>query len=459
MARRLLWAGGVHLRFAITACLLACATPLAGAETTSDAALPARLSLPEAEEIFLHRGFDLLIAEYGARGAHGDLLAASAHPNPGLQLSPVFTPALRHDVLYPIGGNSPVPLWGFSVSLNDNGALEDQLSGKRSLRIEAASKAVAASSWSIENVKRVELAQLQEAYVAEVMAKLNVDAAQSSFETYDQQLKLNEIKHAHGAINGLDLSRVRQAELEALQTVDQARAGFQQAMAPLLFLLGVRGATPAITLTTGIDYSALPPLQGASVTSLDQLALQNRTDMKVAQAKLDGALVAVSQAKRSRFPDISIGAGYSEQCNAESCSSAPGFMLTLQGNLPVLYQQQGEIERAETNAVSAKLAVDKTKAQALADVQQAFAAFTAATSQVERMRTGLLDAAKRSRDLAQVMYSQGAASLLDFLDAQRAYLATELELNQELAAYWNAVFQLEQATGTSFSPEIEGTKP
>ena len=44
------------------------------------------------------------------------------------------------------------------------------------------------------------------------------------------------------------------------------------------------------------------------------------------------------------------------------------------------------------------------------------------------------------------MYRKGAASLLDFLDAERTYIATNLEYRQDLAAYWDAVYQLEQAT-------------
>ncbi|MGC9985971.1 MAG: hypothetical protein ABSF35_20390, partial [Polyangia bacterium] len=69
--------------------LLAWLLGLAGsvwAQATPEDTLPAQLSLVEAEEIFLTRGFDLLIAEYGAQGAEGDLRAAGAHPNPNLNL-------------------------------------------------------------------------------------------------------------------------------------------------------------------------------------------------------------------------------------------------------------------------------------------------------------------------------------------------------------------------------------
>ena len=114
--------------------------------------------------------------------------------------------------------------------------------------------------------------------------------------------------------------------------------------------------------------------------------------------------------------------------------------------MPLLYQQQGEIQRAESNARAAQRRVDKVKAQVLADVTQAFAAYLAAKSQVERMEGKLLEQAKVSRDLAQHMYERGAASFIDFMDAQRAYVASRLEYHQDLANYWNAVYGLEQAT-------------
>lgn len=57
-----------------------------------------------------------------------------------------------------------------------------------------------------------------------------------------------------------------------------------------------------------------------------------------------------------------------------------------------------------------------------------------------------------SRDLAEKMYQAGAASLIDFMDAQRAYVASRLEYNQDLANYWTAVFQLEQATNLRLRP-------
>ena len=47
----------------------------------------------------------------------------------------------------------------------------------------------------------------------------------------------------------------------------------------------------------------------------------------------------------------------------------------------------------------------------------------------------------------RLQYEKGAASLFEFLDAQRTYLATQSEYLQTLNDDWTAVFQMEQASG------------
>jgi cobalt-zinc-cadmium efflux system outer membrane protein len=64
----------------------------------------------------------------------------------------------------------------------------------------------------------------------------------------------------------------------------------------------------------------------------------------------------------------------------------------------------------------------------------------------------VLEDSKRSRDISEYSYRRGATALLDFLDAERSYRATELAYRQALAAYLTAVEQLRQAVGTRSLP-------
>jgi cobalt-zinc-cadmium efflux system outer membrane protein len=81
----------------------------------------------------------------------------------------------------------------------------------------------------------------------------------------------------------------------------------------------------------------------------------------------------------------------------------------------------------------------------MSDVGAAFANFTSTRELIERMQSRLLERAKRARDLVELQFQRGAASMLELLDAQRTYIAANVEFLNDLANYWTAVFQLEQA--------------
>ncbi len=429
----------------IASCLLAVA--LAQPQSLEAPALPSPLTLPQAEAIFLAHGLDLLVAEANARGAEGDLRAAGAHPNPGLDFGVAYGPPVTGDILSGnLGGNAPNTTWGLSFGLTDNAAIEDVLSGKHALRVAVAAKALAAAKQSLVDLRRNELAQLRQAFVGALLARDNLAFALQVQQSYEQSYELNRTRFQKGDINEADLAKISVAKLESDQAVTQARGGLEVAKAALGFLLGVRGTLPAFDVAGDLDDQPAPGLQGKGVGDLVAIGLANRPDVKAAAATREQQEALLTQARRLVIPDIGLQLGYSEQCNGGTCSSVPTFSAGLSGNLPVLYQQQGEIRRAESNLDAARATEEKVRAQVLTDVAQAWAGYQAARELVDRMEKAELAQAKLSRDLEELMYRKGAASLLDYLDAERTYIATNLEYQQDLASYWNALYQLEQAT-------------
>ena len=71
---------------------------------------------------------------------------------------------------------------------------------------------------------------------------------------------------------------------------------------------------------------------------------------------------------------------------------------------------------------------------------------------VRLYESGYLKQAQDSRDIPEYAYKRGAASLLDFLDAERSYRATQLAYRQALATYMLALEQLREAVGTMNLP-------
>jgi len=88
----------------------------------------------------------------------------------------------------------------------------------------------------------------------------------------------------------------------------------------------------------------------------------------------------------------------------------------------------------------------------LTDVMNAYEGVRTNDQIVTLYLSGYLKEAQDSRDISEYAYKRGAASLLDYLDAERSYRATELAYRQALASYLTAVEQLREAVGTRTLP-------
>ena len=415
-------------------------TAPASAELPPEPAIPATLTLAEAVALFRAHGLDLLIAEAAAQGAEGDALAAGAIQNPSV------TGGGYYSFFQDSAFDTHV---GWFVGLGDSNAIIDTLSGKRGLRRNVADAALAAARLGRADAQRTLELQVKQTYFQAVAAGAALEFARETAESTAHTFELNEIRYKSGAISEVDLSRTETAKLEAEQVVDAATLALHNAKVQLAFLLGQRHAFNDFAIDASqLRYATPAALANATVPSLVDRAIQARPDLRAQENQRVRAAQAVALAKRQRFPDFGLSAQYSEQGTGMGAITPPTLEIALTGSLPLFYQQQGEIKKAEADARTQDAQAAKLRAQVVADVENAFAGYQTSQRQVQRMEARLLDRAQRARELVGLQYQKGAASLLEFLDAQRTYVATKGEYIQDLTAYWNAIFQIEAATAT-----------
>jgi cobalt-zinc-cadmium efflux system outer membrane protein len=158
----------------------------------------------------------------------------------------------------------------------------------------------------------------------------------------------------------------------------------------------------------------------------------------------------MSARARSRCPDITLSVQYTQTGTGQSAIQPPTLGVGLSAPIPFFYQQQGEIRRAEADSTSQALQLGKLEAQVVSEVETAFSTFVTSRRLVERMESGLLERARKARDITKLQFDAGAAPLMDYLDAQRTFIATNAEYIQDLTAYFTAVAQLEAAVGADF---------
>ena len=125
--------------------------------------------------------------------------------------------------------------------------------------------------------------------------------------------------------------------------------------------------------------------------------------------------------------------------------NAVGFGFSIE--LPIHDRNQGNIAHSKVALIQANENEAQTRTAVLTDVVNAFAAYQTNERVLSLFQTGYLNQAQQSLDVTTYVYQHGSGSLLDLLDAERTYRATQLAFRQALAAYMTSVQQINQAVG------------
>lgn len=402
------------------------------------------LTLDEALLRFRSQGFELLLADAAVQSAHGDEMQAAGVPNPVLSASVLTVFGLPKDAPMPDPGPRGV---GINALLSD-GALSDVLSGKRGLRLQAARAARAAAQLNRTDAQRVLEFQLRQQYLAVAQLQLAREFAREVVQAAAQTAELNRLRLKAGAISEAEQAKTDTALLDAEQRLDELGQRQRLAQIELLFLLGSRGPVPEISVDTTLMERRTPrQTLGLGRDQLLQLALQNRPDLRAADLQIDRAEATVRLMRRLNVPDFQVQVGYTQQGSGVSAVQPPTLSTGLAVTLPLFYQRQGERARAAAELSAQKILHDQATARVLSEVESAYVTLQTSQRLLQRMESQLLERAKRARDLAQIQYQKGAASLLEYLDAQRTYISVHFDYLHQRMGYWVALFQLEQAVG------------
>jgi cobalt-zinc-cadmium efflux system outer membrane protein len=450
--------------FLVAACLLITDSTHAADVVPPATEIPQSLTLEDALRIFRARGLPLLIADANTRSAEGAVMAAGVIPNPVLSTSVgnglTFsnTQFSKENCLQNGAACSP---WIYNVGVSDSAAIEDSLSGKRDLRQKVARNALAGAKLSRVDAERTLAFQVKSAYAQAAQAVLGYKFAKDVAASNVITLRKFQDRYRTGAINLGDLERIETQKFESDQAMTLAQQALRQARVALAFLIGVRGEVPDFDVDTKVlDFSVPSALKDTTDVGLLRTAFDHRPDLLALGYQMTSAQLQLALTKRQRFPDITVGANYAWGGFGGLSTNGPLGPQTLTVNLsapiPVFYQLQGEVRQAEAQYDSNALQHAQQTAQVVNDVSTGLASFIATKELVERMEGprrptgGLLQDAKGAWEVTALQYEKGAASLTDYLDALRTYVATKVEYFGDLTNYWTAVYQLEEAVAVDF---------
>ena len=325
---------------------------------------------------------------------------------------------------------------------------------KRELRRDSARGATSIAVSAQGELERNLAFTLRAAFVQMLQAKAFRTLAQASLASYDQVLSLSRDRLQSGDIAQIDLDRLQLQRVTYESDVQTAEVNLQTAKIQLLRLLNDH-TTPVDQFDVAGLFDVVDTKQ--SLDEFRQIALDVRPDLRAATQAIDKARIdhRLAFANGSVDPTINVDAGFPSVSQAfQSYQPALHQYAGVSVGLPlkIFDRNQGEKLRTELDITRNEKLADATRLQVFGDVDTAYATMMSTVTLLQPYKARYLDQATRVRDTVTFSYQRGGVSLVDFLQAQQEYRAVQVSYVNLVAAFLNAVNQVNLAVGQEVIP-------
>jgi cobalt-zinc-cadmium efflux system outer membrane protein len=374
-------------------------------------------------------------------------------------------PVLSYDVENaPFPGGSPVTGMDretMTTATLPLASLVQRLPGAR--RADAVVRAAEADA----RLARQELAlDASRAFFRTALAQVGADAARDLTSWLDSVVAYNKTRVEEGVAAEADLLRAELERDRAAAAATLQEAELARARAELGSYLGdVSTSRSDLVVTIDDAPFAFPAItdvagaaQAASAASVrdnaSRVAISRRPDVRAAQERLTAAGSGLATERTMIVREI--GATFGAKRAAGQTSMVAGVSLPL----PIFDPNRGEIARASAERDAAAFELAARERTASAELSGAYDAARLLTERAALLAQGangrppLLARADEGRRIALGAYREGAVSLLQVIDAARAWGEARLAFYQTLYAQHESVAALLVARGDDLLTEL-----
>ncbi len=417
---------------ALPAFILAWGGLLVPVRTAAQPAVPVRLTIEDAVAEATRNNLSLLAERASISVAEARVLTARLRPNP------VITAAGDHMDLLGTGfndfnGGGPTEIVVGSDFLLERG-------GKRRRRTEVAEKAKTAAEAVFLDAVRLTALDVQSSFVDILLARDNLRLVKENLDALEQIVQTNAARVRAGEIAEVELIRSRVAALQYANAVRQAETALRLATARLQTLLGRRAGHAPVEASGDLR-------RGRAALGLEELkaaAIEARPDLRALRIEGSRAEAEVRLQTAQSKPDVTLGVEYRrQQVNAKSNS----LTVSVSAPLQVFDRNQGEIARARSEQRQWELRLRAQEAAVEAEVESVYQQYLTANDLIQAIEGRLLAEARDVREITGFAYRNGDATLLEYLDAERAFNETMQAYNDARAEVARSLYLLDAACG------------
>lgn len=397
---------------------------------------PQRVSLEDATQEAIAHNLDLAAARFNISIAEARQITAALRPNP------VMTVSGDHLDVLGTGYNSVNNGGPNEYAFRTDFVLER--GGKRIARMNLASAEKTVAELGVRDAVRRLIFEVQSAYVDVQSAREIVNLERENLRRLNDIVAINAARVKSGDLAEVEWNRSQVAAMQYQTAVRQAELQLQQAKTRLLLLMGRADVATDVEVGGEIRKDEQPE---ATVDKLRSLAQTRRPDLELARrSEARNQADLKLQMAQGRI-DYTTGTEYRRQQAVSGRGNSLGFFFS--APLPVFNRNQGEIARAEREVAQAGTLIRATEARINGEAVTAFQQYQTSLTLLRDIEQRMLSKANDVLQATDYSYRRGEATLIEFLDAQRAFSDVMQSYTEARASYAKGLYLIDSVTAAS----------
>ncbi len=326
-----------------------------------------------------------------------------------------------------------------------------ELGGLRSARSRAAMlRREAAEARLVATEAQLDL-DVTRAYALAVAAERRATLARHATFAFARARSVSETRFAEGDVSGYAHRRISLEAARYAGLLAEALLAERTARLTLASLVGTtEDSLGSLDLTFDVSLAAVA--LAMTPDSLRGMAARHRADLRVAILEAEAAAADARLVSRGRLPLPILSAGLKTE-HSVGAGDFSGFVAGVSLPLPLWDRRQGAIEAAGAEARREVAQAEIVRRRVAREVDEAVAGLRAIDEQLGLLRPQLGAESEAALNAAQVAYSEGEISLVEWLDAVRAYQEAESTYASLRAESIIRRAALDRAVGVSLSRE------
>lgn len=314
---------------------------------------------------------------------------------------------------------------------------------KRELRLQSARQTTGVTTSQYADQERNMLFTLRNAFVQTLQAKAVLQNAKDNLAYWDHELTLNRDRFKAGDLAEVDYDRLVLQRVQFASDYETALVNLRTAKIALLELLNDHTSIEKFDVTGTFEYSdEFQPLE-----EFRTRALASRPDLKAAVQSVDLAKTNYQLAVANGSTDPTFGVWFTHNASIANPFANNTIGASVSIPLRIFDRNQGEKARTRIDITRNERLRDATQAQVFSDVDSAYVTIESALNLLRPYKKQYLSLSVTVRDKVEFAYQHGGASLLDYLDAEKAYRDTQLAYINLVGSYLVAAAQMNMAVG------------